>query len=209
MKSQTLLFIISTALLLCGSSCPNNSTSVRFTKTLNLLESITPSVGAMTGRKISGFKLGDFSTERDLLRTSTTGPIQFELPGAGPETPPCNDGTPERRANKAPMIRILSMIGDTGGEDVSDDGDCHCDTHIEFIEFVPIEILFEDGGNLRIPAGSIQGRYLLCPNTPEHHLISGDREFGGAVLATFNCTFRVADNGEGLFADIRYDVRER
>lgn len=209
MKHQKFLLFLATTLLLCGASCPGETTIVRFTKTINLLESVTPSVGAMTGRTITGFKLGEFTSERDLLRTSTTGPILFDLEGAGSESPPCHDGTPYRRAAISPMIRILSLIGDTGNEDVSDDDDCRCDSHIEFIEFVPIEIAFEDGGVLRIPAGSIKGRYLLCPNTRENHLISGDREFGGAVIATFNCTLRVSDSGDGLYADIQYDLREQ
>lgn len=209
MKTVSIYLIIITALLLGSISCSNNITSIRYIKTINLLEHITPSVGSMTGRTITGFKLGEFSSERDLLRNSTTGPILFDLPEAGSESPPCSDGTPYRRAAISPMIRILSLIGDTGGDDVSDDDDCHCDSHIEFIEFVPIEIEFEDGGVMRIPAGSIQGRYLLCPNTRENHLISGDREFGGAVIATFNCTLRLADSGEGLFVDIQYDLREQ
>ncbi len=209
MKTFSLYPFIITSLQLCCISCSNNSTSVRFIKTINFLESVTPSVGAMTGRTITGFKLGDFASERELIRTSTTGSSQFDLPGAGSETPPFNNGTPLRRAGIAPMVRILSLIGDTGGDDVSNDDDCHCDTHIEFIEFISIEVQFEDGGNLHIPAGSIQGKRLLCPNTIENHLVSGDRDFGGGVIVTFNLTLRVADSGEGLFADVRYDLRER
>jgi len=206
---RRLASLLACTFLLTASTCNTGGTVIQFAETINFLDHIQPSTAAMTGRRISGFLLGDFDSERDLLQRHQFGPVSFALSAAGPETPPCNDGTPLLVDTGDPWVRILSLIGDTGGDDVSEDADCHCDTHIQFMEFGPLELRFADGGVLRLPASRMDGRRLLCPNIAAGHLLRGDREFGGGVAYNVRATLRVADDGSGLWADIQYTVSGR
>jgi hypothetical protein len=143
----------------------------------------------------------------EVIRSLNFGPVQFDLPAAGPEFGSlCNDGERTRRAYSRGLVRILHLIGDTGGDDISNDEDCHCDARIDLIAFHPFEVIFEDGTTLRIPEGLLTGNTLLCPNTS--HALGPQRDFGGRVIATVAVTMRVADDGSALFADVRYDVRK-
>lgn len=42
------------------------------------------------------------------------------------------------------LVTGVEMIGDTGGDDVSDDADCDCDSRINRIEFARISVLLAD-----------------------------------------------------------------
>lgn len=179
MKNRSLIILILLAVIFNANTC-DDGTRIRFAKTLNLLEIITPAYTPSTGRFITGFSLPDHTGEPTLVRRIfSTGNTQFAIPGAGTETPPCNDGTPLTRATNAPtapLVRIVSLIGDTGGDDVSDDSDCRCDTHIQRLELANIIIHYADGIQSSLGNRTIQGRYFLCPNIPEGHLVTGDRE---------------------------------
>jgi hypothetical protein len=73
----------------------------------------------------------------------------FVSRSAGGEGPfGCNDGYVHRSdageillSNN--LIRSIGIIGDTGGDDISSDGDCRCDTKITHIHFNPINITLE------------------------------------------------------------------
>jgi hypothetical protein len=52
----------------------------------------------------------------------------------------CNDGAVEEATVSGGPVRTFSLIADTGGEDISSDNDCHCDSRIEKISFNPVTI---------------------------------------------------------------------
>ncbi|MDW8065425.1 MAG: membrane dipeptidase, partial [Anaerolineae bacterium] len=65
-----------------------------------------------------------------------------DLPGAGWEFIGCNEGesydiTP---SNPDGPVARLTVIGDTGAEDISHDADCRCDSKILRVEFRPIQL---------------------------------------------------------------------
>lgn len=201
-----LLFITTVAFLLCTSMTCQRGVGFRYRTTIDVLSNVRPAVSPSTGRTIIGFKLGDFEDPREVLRTASFGPRQYEIPAAGPEFGICNDGTPLERVHDELLVRVLGLIGDTGAEDISTDGDCHCDAHVKYVELQPIEVIFADGENLRIPTPGLPGRTLMCPNTS--HAFGGRTEFGGGVIATFAMRLRIADGGSRLLADIQYDIRQ-
>jgi len=193
------------AMLLLGlmAAC-GSATSVEMTRRIDLLEVMNVPPGSTT---INGFRLG---TELDapLLTEAQWTAETRTLPGAGSETPPCNDGT-AHRLNKVggraedDLFIAVEAIGDTGGDDVSDDRDCGCDTHISRLLFNNLSIEAEpsipDYANLTL------GKDHLCPNRLDD-LVVGDSEFGGAVTVDFSGTLRVEDGG--LWLDVTYFVRE-
>jgi hypothetical protein len=70
------------------------------------------------------------------------------FPGAGGEFGGCNDGKvfsfPSHKI-KGNLVQELHIIADTGGDDVSEDDNCHCDTRVEKITFKPFGLLIKDG----------------------------------------------------------------
>jgi len=131
------------------------------------------------------------------------------LPAAGGEGIPCNDGESYAfSVTDSPVTMLVKIIGDTGGDDVSDDNDCHCDTKIDYIELLNFAVYFNDVEvPLQFPDLKISGT-ALCPNIPDGHLIAGDREFGGDVEANGTITIRVADDNSTLMADVSLHMIE-
>ncbi len=65
-------------------------------------------------------------------------------PSAGPEFYVCADGqVVSASASSSPAIQSVEVIGDTGGDDVSNDDDCGCDAQLRSIEFNPVPIELE------------------------------------------------------------------
>lgn len=52
----------------------------------------------------------------------------------------CNDGVVEDATVSGGPVRTFSLIADTGGEDISGDNDCRCDSRIQRIAFNPVTI---------------------------------------------------------------------
>jgi hypothetical protein len=60
---------------------------------------------------------------------------------AGAEFDVCSDGAVETRSPAQPgLVSRFRVIGDTGGDDISDDDNCRCDTRLEGVDFNPIPI---------------------------------------------------------------------
>lgn len=193
-------------MLLCvaGIQCESD-TVLLYRETIDVLDHIQPPVEPMRGRTISGFTVEDGTETRH--RRYSFGPRQRLLEKAGAEAIACNDGTPSDFAHGDPLVRITSLIGDTGGDDVSDDADCHCDTRINYIAFSDVNVFFEDGTAVTLEGKRLEGRYTMCPNIPDGHHVRGGRDFNGAVRVTYGITLRVSDDNFSLLADVRYDVR--
>ena len=199
MKFYLGLFLIAILIVCTANTCRPSGVGLRFRTTINVLEHMRPSVSPATGRAITGFKLGPFDTQRKTIKSVSFGPREYRLPAAGPEYGGglCHDGTPLEKVHDEQLVRMISLIGDTGGDDISEDGDCHCDARVNFIELQPIEVVFESGENLRLPPGSmLYGKKLMCPNTS--HAFTDEKDFRGTVIAYFGITLRVADNGFAL-----------
>ena len=130
------------------------------------------------------------------------------LNGAGFEAIVCNDGEKFGFGTGSTLLNFMEVIGDTGGDDVSEDTDCHCDTRIHAIEFNGLAVEFETGPGIQFSPSRLEGNSLMCPNIPAGHLIRGDKEFGGPVNVSASITLRVADDRRALLADITYRVIE-
>ena len=52
----------------------------------------------------------------------------------------CNDGAVEDATVSGGPVRTFSLIADTGGDDISGDNDCRCDTRIQRIALNPVTI---------------------------------------------------------------------
>jgi hypothetical protein len=100
------------------------------------------------------------------------------------------------------------IIADTGGDDVSDDRNCQCDSKIKSIEIPSLAIYFEGVASpFGIQPLRIEGD-VLCPNIPDGHLVNGDREFGGDVEVFGAIILRVAPDRSTLLADISLSMVE-
>jgi microsomal dipeptidase-like Zn-dependent dipeptidase len=73
--------------------------------------------------------------------TPTTAVFDMVLPGAGPNGPPasCDGRTHIIVPGNGPVVAV-TVVGDTGGSDISTDNDCRCDTRIARIDFKPVSI---------------------------------------------------------------------
>ncbi len=191
----------------------SDKTEVSFTTTIDVLQ-----VGGITlpanfsGVPVTGFLTGDPFARIDPY-TRYIGEIpRATLPGAGPEFGDCNDGdrhlialdpSPDR-----PLTMTARVIADTGGDDVSDDGTCRCDSRIDEIAINELTVFFGS------PTDSVQlGKVTLtgdalCPNIPDGHLVSGDREFGGEVDIFGAVVLRVAPDNSTILADISLSMVE-
>jgi hypothetical protein len=74
-------------------------------------------------------------TTSNTVFTSPSGGFQF----IGPVGDSSNTVTITEPMN---FIRNMAIVGDTGGDDISNDSNCHDDTRIENIRFFPIKIRF-------------------------------------------------------------------
>ena len=68
------------------------------------------------------------------ITTETYDYLSYRGINAGPEIFGCNDGTPQFNIGKYGLVKRFDIIGDTGGNDISDDLNCGCDTKIRNIE---------------------------------------------------------------------------
>jgi hypothetical protein len=200
-----LILVISSLLM----SCEDDGTEILFTTTVNVLEQV--SSGYPPGWEewpIAGYYLGHGLPPDALLRTSSAEVSEWILPGAGAEFGICSDGETYSRDVNINFLRIVTLIGDTGAEDVSDDADCKCDSRIESIEFYPFTVLF-DGvpDTVRVPFMTLSGDFF-CPNSVEGHHIAGDRDFGGDVNTSISVTLRVLPDNSALVADITLHMIE-
>jgi hypothetical protein len=186
-----------------------NKTEIRFEHTVDVLPIIESQIILEDHQRIAGFYISGLETEGRELRQ---GIIQaydgYTLPAAGSEVIECRDGRDLVFGSWDEPILQFAAIGDTGGDDVSDDDDCKCDTHIKHIQFTTLSILLEDGTLLEPSSTRIEGRYLFCPNIPEGHLVRGDRDFNGPVMVTGSVHLYVSPDRRHLFAEVQYHVIE-
>lgn len=209
---RVFLFLLVTWSILTAGSCrrPSDQTEVRFAGTFNALDYGTPALPAdYANLPVTGFVIGYSldDTEPVTRFSNTFGPAR--LPGAGAEAIICQEGSAFAFAiTGSPVTFLMRIIADTGGDDVSDDRDCHCDSKIESITLFNLALFFEGMDiPLQIPELTIRGE-VLCPNIPDGHLVSGDREFGGDVMVDGSITLRVEDGRPGLMADVMLHMIE-
>jgi hypothetical protein len=203
---MTLILIISSLLMSCGG--PSDGTEIEFTTTVNVLEQGNLSVpDEYRDLPILGFYFGHDLPRGPVLRTSFAEISNWRLPAAGPEFAFCNDGDIHTRALVDNFLTSISLIGDTGNEDVSDDIDCNCDSRIESIAFNHLEVVYEGAVGPQYEGFELKGDFL-CPNSVEGHHIAGDREFGGEVEASISVTLRVLPDNSALVADITLHMIE-
>ena len=82
---------------------------------------------------------------RQLNVNNTVARIEQTLPEGGSEFISCNDGDKHRLSfNKNSFIDHAIVIGDTGAEDISNDGDCNCDARLDTLVFRDFEICLQD-----------------------------------------------------------------
>lgn len=210
MKNLTLSSVLFCLATICLVSCEDDDdrTEILYEATINVLENQTLPFNVPDGDNISGFYLGTDLSDRPLHQSVTYTLPEVTLNAAGAEFGICNDGEKYYYGAGSELLNTLSVIGDTGGDDVSDDGDCGCDTRIHAIEFNALEVVFGTNPSIQFSPSRLEGNSLMCPNIPDGHLINGDREFGGPVLVTASITLRVSDDRRALLADITYHVIE-
>lgn len=191
-------------------SCDHASdrTEIRYSTTISVLEQQTIPYTLSEDQLISGFYLGYDLNDRPLRQTLTYELPEQRLEAAGSEAIACNDGKKYSFGSGSTLLNFIRVIGDTGGDDVSDDGDCGCDTRIDAIEFNGLEVAFDVGTGIQFSPSRLEGKTLMCPNIPGGHHIRGDREFGGPVNVNASVTLRVSDDRRALLADIMYHVIE-
>lgn len=198
---HSVLRILTMVLMLALAACEPDPTSITMTRTIDIYES----QGIPLRSPITGFR---YATEDGLipvvLTEATWTAERRRLPAAGPETPPCNDGeahTLSATSGSRNFLMAAEVIGDTGSDDISDDTDCGCDTHIKRLAFTSLQVEPADEhlqfANLEL------GKRELCPNLGQD-VHSGGREFGGAVDLELSTTLRVADGR--LLLDVTYAV---
>jgi hypothetical protein len=192
------------------SACEDDPdrTEILYQTTINVLENQTLPYTLAEGDRIAGFYLGFDLNNRPLNQSVTFELTERRLDGAGGEAIVCNDGEKFSFGAGSTLLNFMEVIGDTGGEDISEDGDCHCDTRIHAIEFNGLDVEFETGPGIAFSPSRLEGNSLMCPNIAAGHLINGDREFGGPVNVTASITLRVSDDRRALLADIMYHVIE-
>lgn len=192
------------------SACEDDPdrTEILYQTTINVLENQTLPYTLAEGDRIEGFYLGYDLTNRPLNQSVTFELTERRLVGAGGEAIVCNDGEKYSFGTGSTLLNFIEVIGDTGGDDVSDDADCHCDTRIHAIEFNGLDVEFENSIGTSFSPSRLEGNSLMCPNIPGGHLINGDREFGGPVNVSATVTLRVSDDRRALLADITYHVIE-
>lgn len=191
----------------------SDKTEVSFTTTIDILQ-----VGGITlpanfnGVPITGFLTGDpFAAIDPYTRYIGEFP-RATLPGAGFEVGDCNDGdrhlialdpNPDR-----PLTMTAKVIADTGGDDVSDDRTCRCDSRIDEIAIHGLTVFFgSPTDSVQLGEVTLSGD-MLCPNILDGHLVSGDREFGGDVDILGAVVLRVAPDNSTILADISLSMVE-
>ena len=191
----------------------SDKTEVAFTTTIDVLQAggITLPVN-FAGVPVTGFLTGDPFARIDPYTRYVGEFPRATLPGAGLEVGDCNDGdrhlialdpSPDR-----PLTMTAKVIADTGGDDVSDDRTCRCDSRIDEIEINELTVFFgSPPDSVHLGKVIITGD-LLCPNIPDGHLVSGDREFGGEVDIFGAVVLRVAPDNSTILADISLSMVE-
>ena len=66
------------------------------------------------------------------------------LKEGGPELWGCNDGDQYEMVTNKQTVKSIKIIGDTGGQDISTDRDCKCDSKIQRIDFNRIQVILSD-----------------------------------------------------------------
>lgn len=194
--------------LIIGIATSCDQTDVRFNKTVNFLDNIDPGVSVPEGDLIRGFRIFETSDTTDERRMYGLPAFSFQFPASGAEIGLCGEGDPVLIGTGI-LVRIASLIADTGGEDISDDNDCSCDTHIDYLDFLRIQVYYQSGLVLDIPQGTkIHGKILFCPNIPEGNLVGGDRDFSGSGRLTLRAVLRVSDDSRDLLLEVDYNLRE-
>lgn len=182
-------------------ACDDTSTTFMMRRTVDLHARF----GATTPSVLTGFQLGgDLDAP---VRTRAEARVTATLPAAGAESPPCNDGTAHvRRVTGDPMFvgDFVSLIGDTGAEDISTDRDCGCDTHISRMSFTLIRMV-PSLPNLPDLGSVTLGKADFCPNTLDD-LVVGDTNLDGQVEVTMTAVLEV--RGGRLMLDVTYEGRE-
>ena len=196
--------------VLLMAACGSTASSIEMRRTFDVLD-LQPDLRDFIGSEpITGFRIGP-EVDTPVLTEATWTAETRTLPAAGPETPPCNDGTPHRlvKAGERGLHDLLlgvEVIGDTGAEDISPDRNCQCDTHVSRLSLNDIRIEPRPSpGSSRGTSGIRLGREQLCPNRLDD-LVVGDNEFDGPVTVDLTATLRV-DAGR-LLLDVVYFVRE-
>ncbi|MEL6796196.1 MAG: hypothetical protein AAFO89_05165 [Planctomycetota bacterium] len=204
MRDPRALLPIALLSALVLSGCTPSRSTVIMTRTIDVYEA----ADQVSARPIESFRVGlDLGapalTELNWVARSAS------LPGAGGEVPPCNDGERHRLlrdddlSDDPNLVDVAFVIGDTGGDDISNDRDCGCDTHVAELLLNQIRPVPADAAPLL--ANLSLGRDELCPNARDD-LVVGDREFGGPVDVEFAARMYV--QGGRLLLDVGYSVTE-
>ena len=214
-NSSHLSSVFTALIVLTLASCGPRSekTEVSFTTTIDVLQ-----VGGITlpsefdDVPVRGFLTGDPFADTDPVTRYIGEFPRATLRGAGPEVGACNDGqrhlvaldpSPDR-----PLTMTAQVIGDTGAEDVSTDDNCRCDSRIDEIEINELTVFFDSElDSVQLGKVTLTGS-TLCPNIPDGHLVSGDREFGGSVDIFGAVVLRVAPDRSTILADISLSMVE-
>jgi hypothetical protein len=201
------LFLIGMVLYMAlQSTClrRTGATEIRYEETVDVFENGSHA-HPDPGTPILGFSFG-YDLPAEVIRFARDSVMGLTLPAAGAEIGACQDGEVFRRAVYRKVINSFGLIGDTGNEDVSDDRDCHCDSRIEYIHLDNFTVYFD---------GPYEAQQLidfrienLCPNIPDGHHYSGDREFGGKVYANMWITLRVLPDNSSIVADVKLHMHE-
>ncbi|MDW8054995.1 MAG: membrane dipeptidase, partial [Anaerolineae bacterium] len=110
----------------------------------------------------------------------TVSEFDASLRAAGAEFGACNDGEQhEIRITEGPVSRMV-VIADTGGDDISDDENCGCDTKIVSLEFRPLRV--RSAGIPAFPALPSLPRNAVLGWADLHAHPASHLAFGGAGL---------------------------
>lgn len=201
------LFLITISLyMVLQATClrRTDATEIRYEETVDIF-AFGSQQNPASGTPILGFSTGT-AIPPEAVRVAKDSILTLTLPAAGAELGACQDGEVFRRAVYRKVINSFGLIGDTGNEDVSDDRDCHCDSRIEYIQMNNFTVHFAD------PVGPVQLESFrienLCPNIPDGHHYSGDREFGGKVFANLWITLRVLPDNSSIVAEVKLHMHE-
>lgn len=211
--THLILFIGFLAFTIIGCDSDSDGTEISFVKTIDVLRNGNPGLpSAFDDMAVTGFVIR-YNLDNVIPITRYVGEIPLaSLPAAGDEYGLCNDGTAHLVALDAspdrPLGLTANIIGDTGAEDVSEDNDCKCDSRIDEIAISGFAVYFAGMEEpLQFDDFKIVGK-ALCPNIADGHLVSGDREFGGAVDIMGAVVLRVAADNSTILADISLSMVE-
>lgn len=198
---------------------PEIDANVRLDITENQRQ-IVATVG-MTAQEVRGDTYGEGEWQRviyqvpagqrivEILSTTETG-ISFVSAAAGPQfIGAIGDENSPRVDPNQDLVREFVIVGDTGGDDLSDDANCMDDTRIS-VSFHDLQIVLEDIPEP--PPNAFEQEVRLDTIGPfcDLELLRGDREFGGnGPRVTASVTLAPSfDNARSLIARVNFRAQE-